>query len=233
MLKKTPLTFFFSLLVLVMTLSGVVRAESQYVTNELTITVRSGQDSSYRVLGTASSGQELEVLSTNSETGYSRVRLGDGTEGYALTRYLTSEEPPRMKIQALQEQVSQLEAETQTDTRQQLEQLRSDYQSLKLKYDTLEFENVQLTQRMEAVKENAANVVSVMEERDEALQRANRLSTELDELQVRTMELENNSEKKWFMAGAGVLVLGILVGIILPRIRTRRRSGWHSGDLSL
>jgi len=214
-------------------LTGIARGEGRYVTDELTITVRSGQDSSYRVLESLPSGTQIEVLSTNSETGYSRVRTPDGTEGYALTRYLQTEKPAQVRLDEAKAELEKLRKQSETDTRKELDQLRSEYQSLKLKYDTLEFENVQLNQRMEAVKGNASNVVSLMNERDEALQRANRLSTELDELRVRNMELENHSDKKWFMAGAGVLILGIVVGIILPRVGVRRRGRWGgSGDFS-
>lgn len=226
------LVIFRSIIVLI-ALTGIAQAESRYVTDKLTITVRSGQDSSYRVLASVPSGTELEVLSENKETGYSRVRTPDGTEGYALTRYLQNEEPAQVKLTEARQELKKLRAQSENDTVKELNELKSEYQSLKLQYDTLEFENVQLTQQLDAVKENASNVVSLMDERDEALQRANRLATELDEMRVKNMQLENHSDKKWFMAGAGVLILGILVGIILPRVGGRRRGRWGgSGDFS-
>lgn len=218
-------------------LTGFVQAETRYVTDELTITVRSGEDAGYRVLESVPSGTQLEVLSVNQSSGYSRVRTPEGTEGYALTRYLISEKPAQVELAEAREELerlrAELEAQANTDAKKALNELKSEYQSLKLQYDTLEFENVQLTQQLDAVKENASNVVSLMDEREEALQRANRLSTELDELKVKTRELENHSDKKWFMAGAGVLILGIVVGIILPRVSGRRRGRWGgSGDFS-
>jgi len=214
---------------------GLARAETQYVTDELTITLRSGQDSSYRVIKALPSGTELEVLSTNEDTGYSRIRTPDGTEGYSLTRFLTTEVPAQVELVRVKEELEQLrQQQSEDDVQQALNELRGQYQDLKLRYDTLEFENVQLSQRMEAVRENASNVVELMDERDAALQRANRVSTELEELRVRNTELENHGDKKWFMAGAGVLALGIIVGIILPRVSVRRRSRWGgSGDFSL
>lgn len=212
---------------------GAAHAESRYVSDELTITVRSGQDASYRVVKELASGTQVEVLSRNEDSGYSQVRTPDGTEGFVLTRYLTSETPAQVRVAELEKKLKALQADPE-NLREELNQLQSKYQSLRLQYDSLEFENVQLTQRMEAIKENAANVVALMNERDEILQRANRLSTELDELRVRNMELENHSDKKWFMAGAGVLILGVLIGVILPRVSGRRRgSGWRSNDFSL
>lgn len=212
-------------------LTGPVHAEQRFVTDELGITLRSGQDASYRVLKELKSGTSIEVVSENAETGYSRVRTADGTEGYALTRYLTGETPSQVRVEKLEKELEQLQKDPD-NVQDKLTTLQSDYQSLKLKYDSLEFENVQLSQRMEAIRENASNVVELLDERDEAIQRANRLSTELEELRVKNRELENHGDKKWFMAGAGVLILGMVIGIILPRVGGRRRKGWGSGDFS-
>ncbi|MDZ7839707.1 MAG: TIGR04211 family SH3 domain-containing protein [Gammaproteobacteria bacterium] len=229
-MKSFPFLRFIALFIF---FTGPAQAEDRYVTDELTITVRSGQDSGYRVLESLPSGTQVEVLSENSDTGYSRVRTPEGTEGYALTRYLQTEEPAQVELARAKDELEQLRAQTENDTVKELNELKSEYQSLKLQYDTLEFENVQLTQQLDAVKDNASNVVSLMDEREEALQRANRLATELDELQVRNRELENHTDKKWFMAGAGVLILGIIVGIILPKVGTRRRGRWGgSGDFN-
>lgn len=215
-------------------MTGLAQAESRYVTDDLTITVRSGEDSGYRVLESLPSGTQVEVLSENSESGYSRVRTPGGTEGFALTRYLISDKPAQVQLAEAREELEKLRAQSDNDTTKELNELKSEYQALKLQYDSLEFENVQLSQQLDTVRENASNVVSLIDERDEALQRANRLSTELDELRVRNRELENNSDKKWFMAGAGVLILGVVVGIILPRVSGRRRSRWGgSNDFSL
>jgi SH3 domain protein len=207
--------------------TGIARAEQRYVTDELGITLRSGQDASYRVLKELKSGTSVEVLSENKETGYSRVRADDGTEGYALTRYLTNDTPAQVRAERLKAELEELRVNPD-NLQDKFTKLQSDYQSLKLKYDSLEFENVQLSQRMAAIRENASNVVDLLNERDEAVQRANRLSTELEELRVRNRELENHSDKKWFMAGAGVLILGVVIGIILPRVGVRRRKSWGS-----
>jgi SH3 domain protein len=220
-------------ILLLAVLCGLAQAETRYVTDQLTITLRTGQGSGYRVLQSLPSGTTVEVLSENEETGYSHVRAPDGTEGYALTQYLTTEQPAQVELARVKKELEQLRDQPEEDAEEELTKLRSEYQALKLRYDTLEFENVQLSQRMESVKENATNVVSLMDERDEALQQINRLTTELDELRVRNLELENHSDKKWFMAGAGVLILGVVVGLILPRVGIRRRSGWGSGDFSL
>jgi len=231
-LQVLNIAILFRSFILFIALLGAAQAETRYVSDELTITVRSGEDSSYRVLKELKAGTKVELLNENSETGYSRIRTPDGTEGFSLTRYLMNQTPARVRAAELEKKLEEIQSDPQ-GIQQKFNELQSEYQSLKLRYDSLEFENVQLSQRMEAIRENAANVVALMNERDEVLQRANRLSTELDELRVKNMELENHSDKKWFMAGAGVLIFGVLIGVILPRVSGRRRSGWRSNDFSL
>ncbi|MBS1270471.1 MAG: hypothetical protein MAG794_01427 [Gammaproteobacteria bacterium] len=209
-----------------------MQAGTRYVTDELTITLRSGQDSSHRVVKTLPSGTPVEVLSENKETGYSQVKAPDGAVGYSLTRYLISKPPAQVRVVELEKDLERLKSKPD-DRQKKLAELQGKYQTLRLKYDSLEFKNVQLSQRMGAINENAVNVVALMDERDTAQLRANRLAAEVDELRVENTGLENHSDKKWFMAGAGVLVLGVLIGIIVPKISVRRRSGWGSSDFSL
>ncbi|HKK23328.1 MAG TPA: hypothetical protein VJ947_06540, partial [Pseudohaliea sp.] len=45
-------------------------------------------------------------------------------------------------------------------------------------------------------------------------------------LQQENGELASRRNRDWFIAGAVVLLAGVLVGIIVPRIRWRRRSRW-------
>ena len=53
------------------------------------------------------------------------------------------------------------------------------------------------------------------------------------EIQVSILEEENRqltaqSNRTWFLTGAGVLFGGVLLGLILPRIRWQRRSRYDS-----
>jgi len=51
------------------------------------------------------------------------------------------------------------------------------------------------------------------------------------ELQTLTQEnesLRDRSHRDWFMVGSGVTIAGIILGLILPRIRFRRRSSWDT-----
>ncbi|MCC5793378.1 MAG: hypothetical protein JJT85_01425 [Chromatiales bacterium] len=48
---------------------------------------------------------------------------------------------------------------------------------------------------------------------------------ELEQADIAESRRLDRSRRQWFVAGAGVMVAGILLGLILPRLR-RRRSAW-------
>lgn len=212
------------------TLAGSAQAETRYVTDTLAITLRTGESNSYRVLKTLPSGTKLELISNNDENGYSLVETPSGEKGYVLTRYLMTEKPAKVLLNELRKEVERLRTALHTEPRKLVQELRRKYQSLQLNYDSLQFENSQISQNVAAIKDNAANVVKLMNERDSAQQRANSLSTQLDKLKVRNGELEHHSDKKWFMVGAAVLLAGVLVGLILPRIGGQRRGRWSNSN---
>jgi SH3 domain protein len=40
--------------------------------------------------------------------------------------------------------------------------------------------------------------------------------------------LQDSSNREWFLTGAGVIIIGILIGLIAPRLRPKKKSGWDS-----
>ena len=52
------------------------------------------------------------------------------------------------------------------------------------------------------------------------------LSVDLDAAQQRIRALKERSERDWFIAGAGVLLGGMILGFIIPKIRWKRRRSW-------
>ena len=47
-------------------------------------------------------------------------------------------------------------------------------------------------------------------------------------LVIENNALKDNSTRSWFLIGAAVLFAGILLGIILPRLKVRKKDSWGS-----
>ena len=85
-------------------LSLTVQAETQYVSDHLVITVRTGQGAQFQIIKTLESGEHVEVLET-TDTGYTRIETSDGTEGWVRTQYLATEPVAKEKLERAEAQL--------------------------------------------------------------------------------------------------------------------------------
>jgi len=214
-----------AIFLLVLALPVLVQAaETRYVTDHLIITLRSGQGSQYQIIKTLPSGTPLEVLET-TDSGYSRVRTPDGAEGWVLTRYLSEEPIARDRLAKVQKQLERLQTRHRK-LRTQLAELRKQTAELQAERDRLRSENAKLTSELKHLREVAAKPIE-LEAQNRTLKQQNvSLEKELQLVRQENQVLQNSSQRDWFIAGAGVLLGGILLGLILPRIRWRRKNTW-------
>jgi SH3 domain protein len=202
-------------------------ADTRYVTDEVKITLRTGESSSHRIIRMLPTGTPVQVLSVNAESGYAKVKVG-GTEGFVLTRQLLREPPARDQLAAMKARVEEL-SQAPSKLQQRLNELEAEHQQLTQAHNQLQAEKAELDQTYGTLQRTAANAVQIAEERNALRKQVADLTREAADLKLRTNELENSNLQRWFLTGAGVIVGGILLGLILPNLATRRRrSSWDS-----
>ncbi len=199
--------------------------DTRYITDNLEVTLRSGQSTGHAIKRMLSSGTPVTVVENDRKSGWSRVRTSGGTEGWVLTRYLMDEPPPRELVEIQRQRLASLEAENQS-IKQQLDALRQDRDATAGNNSQLEEENARLSQDLAAIRTASANVLAIDAENQDLKARVNSLDRELLTLQEQNAALTDRTARDWFMVGAGVVLLGILVGLILPKIRWRRKPRW-------
>ena len=204
-------------------LASAAHADSAWVSDQFEITLRSGPSTSNSIELMLKSGTEVEVLDRDPETGYSQVRTGGGTEGYVLTRYLMNEPAAREQLARLTSQLTS-EASRGSSLNSQLGAIRSEYDTATKRIETLEREKSALEEELAEIKRTAANVLSINNQNKDL-----REQLAAEEIRVATLEQENReltsqTTRYWFMSGALVLVVGMVLGLWLPRIRWQRRS---------
>lgn len=216
-LKK--LVFFF---VVVLLLAKPAFPDVRFVTDQVKITLRTGESTEHKVMQMLPSGSPLEVLSSNAETGYSYVRTEAGDTGYVLTRLLIETPSARQRLAAAEQRLAELQQEPEK-LASKLVALQTQYDALKADYEKAENDNRSLTVQLEEIRSVATNAVNIADERNMLRKRVAALNGEVGELKLDNQDLRNQSERKWFMMGAGAIIIGILLGLILPRLRLRRR----------
>lgn len=217
------------ILVLILLLcSAGALAKTAYVTDELQITMRSGEGTEFRILRMLPTGERLTVLSTNAQNGYSKVRTQAGAEGYVLTRQLVDQPVARDRLAAAEAEVRSLKA-APGELSSRLAALTEQHNALQKEHEALKQAKTLVDQEYAALQRTASNAVRIANERNELRKQLTSLTREVEDIKQQNRELENKTAQNWFLIGAGVVVGGILLGLILPHLRVRRRkSSWGS-----
>ena len=201
-------------------------AETAYITDQLKITLRSGESTTHKVVRMLPSGTAVKVLDRNNQTNYAKIRLSDGTTGYVLNRMLLAERPARERLAEAEQQLVVLRQEP-GKLSSQLAELQERHAALEKKSAEMGDENDRLEQELVSLRKVAEDPLRVARERDDAVLHSQKLSNEMDILKLKNQRLTDKTEQNWFLIGAGVVIAGIILGLLLPHMRVKKnRSGW-------
>ena len=215
-----------SLFLTALLLPILVQAQNvQYVSDHLIITMRTGQGSQYQILKTLPSGTRLEVLESNDETGYTKVRIPDGLEGWVLSRFLSEEPIAKEKLAAAQSKLQRL-LEQNNALKEELVTLKKSGADLEAERNALLSQTESAGAELERLNQVAAQPILLDKQNRELKQQNVSLEKELQLIQQENQVLKDRSQREWFIAGAGVLLGGMLLGLIIPKLRWRKKSGW-------
>jgi len=203
-------------------------AQDAYITDKFTVAVRSGEAADYRILRMLRTGTKVEVISQNRDTGYSKIRFNNGKEGFVLTRQLLNEPTARDRLADLEKEMALLKGEPD-ELKSKLAKATQKASKFEKSYKAAEARARSAEQELAAFKRISADAVSVAEERNSLREQVAELNRDLAEAKQESLELENNDTQHWFLIGASVLLGGIILGLILPNLRSRRpKQSWDS-----
>lgn len=201
-------------------------AETRYVTDRLEVTLRAGESTRYKILRMLPSGTPVDVVSVNPSTNYARVRIPDGTIGFMLVQELQDEPAARDRLAELEERMKALRQKPDA-LANELANLQETYGELKQRFATLEREKQQREQELARIRHASANVLDITSDRERLRLQVAELTRSRADLEQENRDLKNQKNQRWFLIGAGVLGGGVLMGLILPHLRLRRRkSSW-------
>lgn len=198
-------------------------SQTRYVSDELTITFRTGPSTQNAIQRNLTSGARLEVLGTEGD--WSHVRLANGDEGWVLTQYLQAEPTAGVELAAATRQleaatarVGELEART--------EQLEAELAATSQALEGLETESTGLESELRDIRSASANALTLRDENEELRRRVSELTSQTNVAEMEIAELRSRERQNWFIVGAAVLLGGVVIGLIAPSVRPKRRSSW-------
>ncbi len=192
---------------------GSAQAETRYIVDQAKLPMRSGQSTSHAIVRMLPSGTAVEVLG-QSGAGYTHIRTRGGKEGWILSRYLMNEPAARSRLVWAEKELSKLHT---------LEQKKKD---LVQEVSLLKDDNKNLQSELARIRKAAANAVAVADENRALKIKAEQAEQAFEALRQETSDIRSGAQQRWFMLGGGAILLGILLGLILPRLKFRRKDRW-------
>ena len=206
------LLFFFSL---------PVSGKTMYIRDILSFTVRAGQGTNYKIITRVNSGQLLEVLETGKK--WTKVLLPDGQQGWIISSLLTTQEPISSELKTLKKEHDKLLAEAE-NSRQQIRIFKDENKKLKGKSGSAGEELNELREvkkSYEALKTEMAELEKGSKNYLDLKAQFAELSKKYKKNEEEMARLEQRQILRWFISGAIVMLIGIIVGYNTRRKRKR------------
>lgn len=212
------------ILPLIFIISFAVQAKTQYVSDHLVITVRTGQGAQFQIIKTLETGEHVKVLET-TDTGYTQIETSDGIEGWVRSQYLADEPVAKEKLARAEAKLIKTRTALKK-IREEFAALSKDHKVLSQQQSTLSTDKKQLDTELARLNKIAKKPI-LLDRQNRELQNKNvTLEKDLQRLNQENHSLKDRSQREWFIAGALVLFGGLILGLIIPKLRGRKRSTW-------
>ena len=197
---------------------------SRYVSDQLEITMRNGQGVKFAIKRVLTSGDRLDLLEEGS-TGYSKVRTTEGVEGWVLTRYLMNAPSVRKLVASSAQKVATLELEI-AESEEELQTLSTKITISNNENMTLKETARRLKKELDFIKTTASSSIALNNENIQLKEKIQQSDHSMQALVLENTAMKNSEGQSWFLIGVAVLLGGIILGLILPRLRFQRKNSW-------
>lgn len=202
------------------------QTQTRYVTDQLEIPLKAVESPRARTIKVLPTGTPLEVLGVNTASHFARVRTGDGTVGFVPEAQLQTEPAARNRVAELEKRIAVLEQDPDSLS-VQLTKAQAETAEVTTRYLDLERNKQRLEQELAAIRHASANVVDITNDRERLRIQVVELTRAQADLEQENRDLKQQHDLRWFLVGVGVLGGGIVLGLLLPRLRLgRRKTAW-------
>lgn len=199
-------------------------AATMYISDQLTVPLRRGPSNGHKIISAAlPSGLALEVLGEDSASGFTQVRTPNGTEGWVPTQYLVDQPVAKDRLAVATKRIETLEAQLKS-TRENYQDVRGARTEIEGRASDLAKENQKLQAELAEIRRVSATALTQFEENKQLKTDNESLQKQVTQLSEQVRSLERNAVLRWFLAGGGLVLLGLLLG---AWIKSRpKRSSW-------
>lgn len=208
----------FIIAILLVLLPAVVHAEKKYINDLLEITLRTGQGIDHKIIEIVKSGQMVEVLKPGDQ--WTKIRRLNGTEGWVVSRFLTSNKPNILLLKELQEKHEAIVIRTDSQL-EEIAKLQEDNKELRSKLTVSAKTLNDLNNSYETLKKESGEFLQFKSNYNKATAQLTKQKQKIQKYEEELSKLEQRQIFRWIFTGAGILFLGFLIGLSGKRQRRR------------
>jgi SH3 domain protein len=195
----------------------VVLADTKhYINDSMKITMRTGPATDRKIIAMLSVGQEVEVLKSEDE--WTLIRLLNGKEGWVISRFLTDQTPDSIVLETLKKNYSALQAKA-ASLMEENKMLKDENGKLSNDLGATQKKEKNLSTDYETLKRESKKFLELQEKYKESTSKLAEQTQKADKYEDELTKLLWNKNIKWFLSGAGVLILGFIIGFSTKRQR--------------
>ncbi|MGA9176364.1 MAG: TIGR04211 family SH3 domain-containing protein [Desulfobacterales bacterium] len=224
---KTILVMLLSVAFIVSASTTSVFADTRYVSDRLIISVRDGLNQDAAVLGYIETGTPVDVLEEKED--FLKIKTEDGIEGWVRAQYIVSEKPKALIIENLKNDIKALNEEFENLKNGQGSDSTTLLKTKKMYQDKIQEleKEVDINQKFAAkaksdfiqLDKKYTNLLNHSKNAEELISQVDELKKLNAELNTQVKSLRKNRKNplksdriQLFIAGAGVLLFGFILG---------------------
>ena len=192
---------------------AVAHAETRYIVDQIKLPMRTGQSTSHSIVRMLPSGMAVDILEEGTN-GYTHIRTPGNRDGWILTRYLMKMPAARDRLTTAEMKVAKYNA------------LNEEKKAVEKEHARLQSENSELKKELELIRKTSAQALETANENTALKMKTKEAEQALEDLRQETKDIKSGASQRWFMLGGGAILLGIILGLILPSLRRRKKAQW-------
>lgn len=194
---------------------GVANARTLYVVDSFVITVRTGPGGDYHVIESLKTGDKVDELERSGD--WTRVQFSEDREGWVLSRYLQEDIPDFLVVQKLTSDAK--------INNEHIKQLEKENNALTTKYNMVQEQFAELSKEHQELQTGAQEYLKLKEEYESIRKGLEEVTNSNQQRALQIEALQDIRKVQWFLAGAGVIFGGWLMGFVTGRMKMKKKHG--------
>ncbi len=189
-------------------------AETRYVTDDLTITLRTGPAKDRKIIAFPKAGTPMQVVSAGDE--YTEVQMSNGKQGFVLTRFLTGQVPADIRLAQLEKKHATV-VQRYEELKERATSLNTESKGLSGELSSTQKALDKLTAEHEKLKSESQEFLKLKAKHEKAVKDAAEARARADKVDKELSQLYSSELNTGLLYGGGLIVLGFITGFIVKR----------------